>query len=130
MTSIDDILSRIKSTEDSIEATLMLLRVHQDNLFNLRSELKKLMPLNPIYTLYKHLVQKNWPFMRVKNTIKYLRLGSTRISHYDGLKLLADKKNIDIQTLLNMSVKKYTGSDHDAICITEGMWSHRNYYYA
>jgi hypothetical protein len=123
MSSINDIMSQIKNTEDAIKATMLVLRTHQDKLMSLQNELEKaysevtstiptqVKVVNPICTLDKHLVQRNWPFMRVKNTIKYLRLGTTRISHYDGLKLLADKKGITIQALINMNLLNYTGSD-------------------
>jgi len=55
----------------------------------------------------KWLIEKNWPFMRVKNMIKRLRFGTTRISHYDGLKLLADKKGIHINELIKMDHTSY-----------------------
>lgn len=62
-----------------------------------------------IKTLPKRLVDENWPYMRVKNTIKHLKWGSTRISHYDGLQLLAKKKGIHINQLLNMTLRNYIG---------------------
>ena len=62
-----------------------------------------------IKTLPKRLVDENWPYMRVKNTIKHLKWGSTRISHYDGLQLLAKKKGIHINQLLNMTLRNYVG---------------------
>ena len=73
-----------------------------------------------IYTLDKNLVKYNWPYMRVKNTIKYLKLGSTKVSHYNGLMILANNKRIHINELMNMDIKQYIGSDYAAKRITKG----------
>lgn len=60
-----------------------------------------------IKTLPKWLVETNWPYMRVKNVIKRLNFGTTRISHYDGLILLAEKKGIHINELIKMDHQTY-----------------------
>jgi hypothetical protein len=73
-----------------------------------------------IKTLDKHFVQKNWPFARVKNTIKYYALGSTRISHYEGLELLANKKKIHINELIKLTLRQYSGSELDSQTILKG----------
>jgi hypothetical protein len=72
---------------------------------------------NLIKTLPKYLVEENWPYMRVKNTIKWInsckpldKQISLRISHYDGLQVLAKYKNVDINQLINMNLNHYTGS--------------------
>ena len=61
-----------------------------------------------IKTLNKNIVERMWPYMRVKNTIKLLGLGSTRISHYDGLQLLATTLNLDIHVLLTLYQDTYS----------------------
>jgi hypothetical protein len=68
------------------------------------------------------LIETNWPYMRVKNMIKRLGFGTTRISHYDGLKLLADKKRIHINELVKMDYTSYykTMSGGDS-------WTHNKY---
>lgn len=65
-----------------------------------------------IKTLDKHLVERMWPYMRVKNTIKKINYysntkSSLRISHYDGLLLLARHKNLDIHQLLKTPADVY-----------------------
>lgn len=55
-----------------------------------------------IKTLNKWLVEDHWPYMRVKNTIKQLNLGTTKISHYDGLILLAKYANLGINDFIAM----------------------------
>ena len=73
-----------------------------------------------IYTLDKNLVQNNWPYMRVKNTIKYLKLGSTKVCHYKGLLILAKNKGIHINELIKMNLTQYIGSDYATRRITKG----------
>ena len=70
-----------------------------------------------IKTLNKTLLKKNWPYMRVKNTIKWVNSCkpldkhiSLRISYYDGLQVLAKYKRVHINELIKMNLKQFIGS--------------------
>ena len=50
-----------------------------------------------------------WPFMRVKNTLKFLNIPNVpkRVSYMEGLELLAKRAHVDVKSLVGMSVSKY-----------------------
>lgn len=84
-----------------------------------------------IKLLDKCLVNENWPYMRVKNTIKYINahqanpISSLRVSHYDGLQILAKHKGIHMNELIKMNLGQYIGKQ-DADVIIGGC---RRYYW-
>jgi hypothetical protein len=59
-------------------------------------------------------VNTYWPFMRVKNTIRALNPANRPPlrSHYDCLVFLASLRNISIEQLVQMNLKKYLGKEH------------------
>jgi hypothetical protein len=68
-----------------------------------------------IKSLPKNIIEKNWPYMRVKNMISHINKYkltsanrcSLRISHYDGLNFLATYAKIDLDTLIHMKSDNY-----------------------
>jgi hypothetical protein len=82
-----------------------------------------------IKLLDKYLVNENWPYMRVKNTIKYINahrdnpISSLRVSHYDGLQILAKHKGIHMNELIKMNLGQYIGKqDADVIIGFSTKW--------
>lgn len=71
----------------------------------------------PLQMLNQYQLNKNWPFMRVKNTVKYIwkyyyadtsfiSKPSLR-SHYEGLVFLAKRKNMTVEALVATKPENY-----------------------
>lgn len=104
-------LTNLTRIDNEISTKVKEYKVKLEQLDNKRltliEETKHVSRASLIKTLDKHLVEMNWPFARVKNAIKKLNLGTTRISHYEGLELLAEKKKIHINELIRINGHNY-----------------------
>lgn len=86
-----------------------------------------------IKTLDKKHLEMNWPYTRVKNTIKYInssRIGnpisSGRVSYYNGLQILAKYKGIHINQLVKMTLRQFIGSNEGTETIVGKYYDWRN----